>query len=84
MNTHYAVIVFSGDPASEHPDERMCGQPPSLALIACGPEEFCWDALKRWTKDRPLRLWEDAEVLSRDLAVVVAGSSAALGGQTDG
>lgn len=23
MNTHYAVIVFSGDPACEHPDEEI-------------------------------------------------------------
>lgn len=69
-NTHYGVIEFSGDPASEHPDEELRGHAPSLTLIAAGPEDFCWDALARWTKTHPLRLWETAEVVARHPSVV--------------
>lgn len=72
MNTHYAVIEFSGDPAEEHPDEELRGHSPSLTMIACGPEEFCWDALAKWTVSHPLRMWETAEVLTRHPSVVRA------------
>lgn len=70
MNTCYGVIVFSGDPASEHPDPALRGLPPSLSLIASGPERFCWDALDEWTERHPLTQWQRAEVLTRDLSVV--------------
>jgi hypothetical protein len=70
VNTHYAVITFSGDPASEHPDEELHGAAPCLTFIASGPEKFCWDALFRWTAEHPLRMWEEAEVLARDPALV--------------
>lgn len=65
MNSHYAVVHFSGDPAGEHPDPELNGHGPSLALIASGPEQFCWDAVTDWTASHPLRLWETAEVLAR-------------------
>ncbi len=68
--THYAVIAFSGDPASEHPDPELRGQPPSLDFLAAGPEDWCWWELARWTQDHPLRMWEEAEVLRRDPAVI--------------
>jgi hypothetical protein len=64
-NTHYGAIVFSGDPACEHPEEELRGHRPSIDLIACGPEEFCWESLAAYTKAHPLRLWETAEVLAR-------------------
>lgn len=70
MNTHYAVIVFSGDPASEHPDEELRGQPPSMTFLACGDEAFCWTSAVGWTVDHPLRQWETVEVLARNPAVV--------------
>lgn len=69
-NTHYAVIYFGGDPASEHPDADLCGRSPSLDLIACGPEEFCWSSLMAWTAKHPLRVWETAEVVARHDSVV--------------
>ena len=65
MNSHYAVIHFSGDPASEHPDAELRGQEPNLQLIGAGTEDFCWQALTRWTAGHPLRLWETAEVVTR-------------------
>lgn len=65
MNTHYAVIHFPGDPAGEHLDPALNGRAPALELIGCGPEDFCWDALRKWTETHPLRLWETAEVLAR-------------------
>jgi hypothetical protein len=71
-NTHYAVIVFGGDPASEHPDPELRGRGPSLDLIAAGPAEFCWEALARWTAEHPLRLWEEAEVLARDPLIALS------------
>jgi hypothetical protein len=77
VNTHYGVICFSGDPAGEHPDEELRGHAPKLELIASGPEQFCWDALARWTEKHPLRLWEDCEVLTRDPSVVRAPPSTA-------
>lgn len=89
MNTHYAVIVFSGDPGSEHPVEELRGAPPSLDFIACGPEEFCWKALSDWTAKHPLRMWEDVEVLCRDPKRVHDGlrlaeaSRVACGGATN-
>lgn len=70
MNTHYALIHFSGDPDEEHPDEELRGKEPHLQFIACGPEEFCWDSLFRWTEKHPLRQWETAEVVARHLSVV--------------
>jgi hypothetical protein len=72
-NTHYAVVVFSGDPASEHPEEDLRGGAPSLSLVACGSESFCWESIARWTTDHPLRLWEDVEILARDPLRVEAG-----------
>jgi hypothetical protein len=66
VNTHYAVIVFSGDPASEHEDEELRGHAPSLRMVACGSEDFCWDALVNWVVAHPLRKWEDGEVLARE------------------
>ena len=74
-NTHYAVLAFSGDPACEHPDPELNGSPPKLDLIAAGDEEFCWDALARWTADHPLRMWEDAEVLTRHPSKLVIGTT---------
>lgn len=70
MNTHYAVIAFGGDFDNDHPDPDLRGQAPSLTLIGAGPEEFCWDTLRRWTMTHPLRRDEMAEVLSRDPQVV--------------
>lgn len=70
-NTHYAVIVFSGDPASEHPDAELRGSHPTMQLLACGPERFCWDTLTTHTATVPLRQWETAEVLARDPATVI-------------
>ncbi len=66
MNTHYAVITFSGDPNNEHPDEDLRGSHPLMERIACGSEDFCWLALARRTDRHPLRMWEEAEVLARD------------------
>jgi hypothetical protein len=65
VNTHYAVIYFSGDPDAEHPDEELRGESPHIELIWAGSEDFCWRALADWTTRRPLRLWERAEVLAR-------------------
>jgi hypothetical protein len=73
-NTHYGVIVFSGDPDAEHPDDELRGSHPTMRLIACGPERFCWDALTTYTATCPLREWETAEVLARDLATVMRPS----------
>ncbi len=70
MNTHYAVVVFGGDPASEHPDDTLRGRAPHLDLIACGSEDFCWQAVEDWTAKHPLGDWQAVEVLARDLAVV--------------
>jgi len=70
MNTHYAAIVFSGDPAGEHEDEELRGHAPSLTLLASGPEEFCWESARRWTARHPLRTWEEVEVLTRHPSVV--------------
>ena len=70
MNTHYGVIAFSGDPANEHENVALRGSSPSLMLIACGPEQFCWDSLAAWTAKHPLRLWEEAEVLTRHPSMV--------------
>jgi hypothetical protein len=70
MNTHYGVIMFSGDPDGEHPAEELRGHGPSLDLIACGSADYCWVALRRWTENHPLREWENVEVLERDLASV--------------
>lgn len=67
-NTHYAVIVFSGDPAGEHDDDELRGRGPSMDMIACGPEDFCWKAVAAYTAAHPLRRWESVEVLTRDPA----------------
>lgn len=68
--SHYGVIFFGGDPMGEHPDEELCGREPSMKFIACGSEDFCWAALASWTEKHPLRMWEDVEVLARDMTVV--------------
>lgn len=70
MNTHYGVIVFSGDPDEEHDDPELRGSPPTMNYIASGPEQFCWDSLASWTLKHPLRQWEDCEVLARDPSVI--------------
>lgn len=75
MNTHYGVIVFGGDPAGEHPDVGLRGQAPRMEFLCSGPEEFCWEAVARWTAEKPLRMWETAEVLTRDPSVVRAEGS---------
>lgn len=74
MNTHYAVVSFSGDPMCEHGDPELCGRAPHLEFVACGPEDFCWEALARWTESHPLLEWQEAEVLTRDAALVSARS----------
>lgn len=66
MNTHYAVITFSGDPDGEHEDEELCGRGPHLDFIACGPEDFCWAAISEWTERHSLQKWQEVEVLARD------------------
>lgn len=65
MNTHFAVVVFTGDPLSEHDDPDLRGRAPSLDLIGSGSEDFCWEAAARWTASHPLRRWETVEVLAR-------------------
>lgn len=70
MNTHYAVVVFGGDPAAEHPDEELRGSGPRMEQIASGSEEHCWASIARWTAEHPLRMWETVEILARDPAVV--------------
>lgn len=75
MNTHYALIMFSGDPDEEHPDPDLRGTGPSATLIAAGPEDFCWETLTTWTAKHPLRQWEDAEVVARHQSVIRATSS---------
>lgn len=72
MNTHYALIMFSGDPACEHPDPDLCGSGPTATFIAAGPEDFCWEALAGWTAKHPLRQWEEAEVVARHNSVIRA------------
>lgn len=76
-NTHYGVITFSGDPADEHPDDELRGAAPLFRYIAAGSEEFCWGALTNWTNIHPLRMWEEAEVLTRDPALVANQEAAA-------
>lgn len=66
MNTHYGVIVFGGDFDRDHPDPELQGEAPRMEMIACGPAEHCWDALRDWTAKHPLRRDEHAEVLARD------------------
>lgn len=72
MNTHYAVLTFPGDFDNDHPDPELRGTGPSLTFIGTGPEDHCWEALRRWTADHPLRRDEAAEVLVRDPLVVEA------------
>jgi hypothetical protein len=74
-NTHYAVIVFGGDPGGEHPDAGLCGNGPGLTLIGSGPEDFCWSAIAAWTSKHPLRQWEHAEVLARSPEMIAEHSS---------
>lgn len=69
-NTHYAVIVFGGDLDNDHPDETLRGYGPQMTLIAAGPEQYCWDALERWTAEHELQRDETAEVVKRDPSVV--------------
>lgn len=63
--SHFAVVYFCGDPTGEHPEVDLAGHEPSLTIIACGPEQFCWDALYAWTSRNTLRDGETAEVLQR-------------------
>lgn len=79
MNTHYAVVTFSGDFEGDHPDEDLRGHAPSLALIAAGPEEFCWEALRKWTDAHPLRRDEQAEVVARHPSAVYPQRAPSLG-----
>lgn len=65
MNTHYAVLVFSGDYDNDNPDPELRGKGPDLTLIAAGPEEHCWTTLAEWTEKHGLRRDEHAEVLTR-------------------
>lgn len=81
-NTHYAVLVFSGDLDEEHPDPDLNGSGPRMELIAAGPEDFCWQALADWTAEHPLRMWEDAEVLARHESVVRPFDRGASEGRT--
>lgn len=78
MNTHYAVVTFGGDPAGEHPDEELRGEEPRMTFIACGREAFCWEHLAHWTEAHPLRMWEEAEVLARDVGLVAARAAVAV------
>jgi len=77
MNTHYAVLVFSGDPANEHPDEELRGSHPTMQILACGPEQFVIDAVSEWTLKHPLRTWERVEILARDPILVGMNAVAA-------
>lgn len=77
MNTHYAVITFSGDFDGDHPDEELRGRGPFITAIAAGPKSFCWEALAERTKAYPLRRGEEAEVLARDLEMIADQERAA-------
>lgn len=80
-NTHYAVLVFMGDLDGDHPDEALRGAGPSLTLIACGPEDFCWEALAEWAAKNLLRRGEEAEVVARHPSVIKqAGDSSTPSG----
>lgn len=70
LNTHYALVVFSGDPDEEHPDPALRGRGPHVEMVACGTEAFCWDAIARWTARHPLQMWQTAEVVVRDPSTV--------------
>lgn len=65
VQTHYALLVFGGDPGREHPDADLRGRGPQLSLIGAGSEEFCWSAIAEWTSRHPLREGEHAEVVAR-------------------
>lgn len=77
MNTHYALITFTGDYDNNHPDEALRGTSPNVEQIAVGPEDFCWDALIKWTATHPLQRGQEAEVVARDPIVVEQGALAA-------
>lgn len=66
MNTHYALISFSGDFGNDHPDPTLRGCGPSVSLIAVGTEDFCLQALAEWTKKHPLQRDQEAEIVRRD------------------
>jgi hypothetical protein len=70
VNTHYALVVFSGDFDGDHPDPDLRGTGPSATLVAAGPAAHCWKALAAWTERHPLRRDEAAEVVLRDLRLV--------------
>jgi hypothetical protein len=70
-NTHYAIVVFDGDPGGEHPDPELCGRGPHLTLIGSGSEDFCWSAITDWTGTHPLRHCEHAEVVARSPEMTV-------------
>lgn len=73
MNTHYAVVVFGGDFDNDHPDPKRRGLGPTLEMVGCGDEAFCWDAARSWTAAHPLGRDETVEVLARDPQVVRNG-----------
>lgn len=57
-NTHMAVIATS--------------VPPSLDLIAAGPEAHCVEGLALWLEKHPLQEFQVAEIVTRDPKVVAA------------
>jgi hypothetical protein len=67
MNTHYALVVFSGDYDNDHPDPDLRGRAPDADLIAAGPEQFCWEAAARWTTKRPLQRGQHVEIVARTM-----------------
>jgi len=83
VNTHYAVVTFGGDPASEYCDDELRGRAPHMELIACGSEDFCWKQLARWTAHHPLGMWQEAEVLARDPVVIRAQAQHAAAREDD-
>lgn len=74
-NTHYALRVFAGDFDADHPDPALRGHGPDVALIACGPEDWCWRCIERHTLHRPLTRDETVEVVARDPALVRDGQT---------
>lgn len=78
-NTHYGVVVFTGDPDEEHPNESLRGRCPHMELICAGTEEGCWAALNAWTMRHPLEQWQHAEVLARMVSLSPSGPFATSG-----
>lgn len=65
MNTHYALLVWEGDFDGDHPDPSRNGTAPDVSLLACGGEDFCWEACEEWTEKQPLLRGESIEVVVR-------------------